>query len=42
MGIYMKFTESLKSNRDFKNVYSKKKSYATKYLVMYALENGLD
>ena len=42
MGIYMKFTESLKSNRDFKNVYSKKKSYANKYLVMYALENGLD
>ena len=38
----MKFTESLKSNRDFKNVYSKKKSYANKYLVMYVLENGLD
>ena len=38
----MKFSESLKSNRDFKNVYGKKKSYANKYLVMYVLENGLD
>ena len=38
----MKFSESLKSNRDFKNVYSKGKSYANKYLVMYVLENGTD
>ncbi len=38
----MKFSESLKSNRDFKNVYSGRKSYANKYLVMYVLENGLD
>lgn len=38
----MKFSESLKSNRDFKNVYSRKKSYANRYLVMYVLENGLD
>ena len=36
----MKFSESLKSNRDFKNVYSSGKSYANKYLVMYVLENG--
>ncbi len=38
----MEFSESLKSNRDFKNVYSKAKSYANKYLVMYVLENGLN
>lgn len=38
----MKFSESLKSNRDFKNVYSRRKSYANRYLVMYVLENGLD
>ncbi len=38
----MKFSESLKSNRDFKNVYSSGKSYANKYLVMYVLENGTD
>ena len=38
----MKFSESLKSNRDFKNVYGRKKSYANRYLVMYVLENGLD
>ncbi|MBQ7942619.1 MAG: ribonuclease P protein component [Lachnospiraceae bacterium] len=38
----MRFSESLKSNRDFKNVYSRGKSYANKYLVMYVLENGTD
>ena len=38
----MKFSESLKSNRDFMNVYNHRKSYANKYLVMYVLENGLD
>ena len=38
----MKFSESLKSNRDFKNVYSNGKSYANKYLVMYVLENGTE
>ena len=38
----MKFSESLKSNSDFKNVYSRGKSYANKYLVMYVLENGTD
>lgn len=38
----MKFSESLKSNRDFKNVYGGRRSYANRYLVMYVLENGLD
>lgn len=38
----MKFSESLKSSRDFKNVYSRKKSFANRYLVMYVSENGLD
>lgn len=38
----MKFSESLKSNRDFKNVYSNGKSYANRYLVMYVLENNLE
>jgi ribonuclease P protein component len=36
----MKFSESLKSNRDFKNVYANGKCYANRYLVMYVLENG--
>ena len=35
----MKFSESLKKNRDFQNVYNKGTSYANKYLVMYVLEN---
>jgi ribonuclease P protein component len=38
----MKFSESLKSNRDFKIVYGKGKSFANKYLVMYVLENGTE
>lgn len=38
----MNFSESLKSNRDFKKVYSRGKSCANKYLVMYVLENGTD
>ena len=42
MRFIMKFSESLKSNSDFKNVYSRGKSYANKYLVMYVLENGTD
>ena len=42
IGIFMKFSESLKSNRDFKNVYGGRKSYANRYLVMYVLENRLD
>ena len=36
----MNFSESLKKNSDFKTVYSKGKSYANKYLVMYVLENN--
>lgn len=38
----MKFSESLKSNKDFKTVYGNGKSYANKYLVMYVLENHLN
>ncbi len=37
---FMKFSDSLKSNMDFQNVYKKGKSYANKYLVMYVLENN--
>ncbi len=36
----MKYSESLKKNQDFRNVYGKGKSRANKYLVMYVLENG--
>ena len=38
----MQFSESLKSNSDFRRVYRGGKSYANKYLVMYVLENGTD
>ena len=38
----MKFSESLKKNTDFQNVYNNGKSYANKYLVMYVLENNLN
>lgn len=37
----MKFSQSLKKNRDFQNVYKKGTSFANSYLVMYILENGL-
>ena len=36
------FSESLKKNDDFQQVYRKGKSYANKYLVMYVLENHTD
>lgn len=36
----MKFSESLKKNKDFQLVYKKGKSYANKHLVMYLLENN--
>ena len=36
----MRFSESLKKNSDFQNVYRNGKSYANKYLVMYVLENN--
>ena len=35
----MKYSESLKKNRDFQNVYRKGKSFANRFLVMYVLEN---
>lgn len=35
----MKFSESLKKNKDFQNVYRKGKSQANKYLVMYLRKN---
>ena len=38
----MKFSESLKKNRQFQFVYKNGKSYANKYLVMYVKENGLE
>ena len=38
----MKFSESLKKNRDFQNVYHNGKSYANRFLVMYVLENQSD
>jgi len=37
----MKFSESLKKNKDFQVVYRKGKSHANKYLVMYVYENNL-
>ncbi len=36
----MKFSDSLKKNDDFKNVYKNGKSYVNKYLVMYVLKNS--
>ena len=35
----MKFSESLKKNKDFSKVYNNGKSFANRYLVMYVLEN---
>lgn len=37
----MKFSESLKKNRQFQFVYKNGRSRANKYLVMYIKENGL-
>ena len=37
----MKFSESLKKNKDFQNVYKKGVSLANRYLVMYVNDNGL-
>ena len=36
----MQFSESLKKNYEFQNVYKKGKSYANKYLIMYIMENN--
>ena len=38
----MKFSESLKKNKEFQTVYKKGKSYGNKYLVMYLLANDLE
>lgn len=38
----MKFSESLKKNKDFQVVYRNGKSYANKYLVMYVRKNELN
>ena len=38
----MRFSESLKKNKDFQKVYNKGKSFANSYLVMYVMENGLE
>lgn len=38
----MKYSESLKKNMDFQNVYANGKSYANRYLVMYVLKNDLN
>ena len=38
----MKFSESLKKNSYFQNVYKNGRSYANRFLVMYVLENHLD
>ena len=37
----MKYSQSLKKNIDFQNVYKCGKSFANKYLVMYVKENDL-
>jgi ribonuclease P protein component len=39
--MWMKFTQSLKKNKDFQHVYKKGESFANKYLVMYVLKNDL-
>ena len=36
----MQNSESLKKNRDFRQVYERGTSYANRYLVMYAMDNG--
>ena len=36
----MKFSESLKKNRDFQHVYKNGRSNANRYLVMYVTDNG--
>lgn len=38
----MKFSESLKKNSYFQNVYKNGTSYANRFFVMYVLENHLD
>ncbi len=38
----MIFTDSLRKNSDFQEVYKSGKSYANKYLVIYTSKNGTD
>ena len=38
----MKFSESLKKNDQFREVYKRGKSLANKYLLIYVLENNLE
>lgn len=38
----MNYTESLKNNNDYKEIYRTGKSYANKYLVMYVKKNEFD
>ena len=38
----MKVLTTLKKNKEYKNVYSRGKSFADRYLVIYFLANGLD
>ena len=38
----MKFSESLKKNSHFQNVYKNGKSYANRFFVMYVLANNLE
>jgi ribonuclease P protein component len=38
----MKFSESLKKNRDFRLVYGRGKSFGGKFFVFYALKNNLE
>ncbi len=38
----MVFSESLKRNSDFRNVYKNGKSFVNKYMVMYVLENNMN
>jgi len=39
--VHMIFSESLKKNSDFRQVYGKGNSFANRHLVMYVLENEL-
>lgn len=38
----MKFSESLRKNSHFQNVYKNGKSYANRFFVMYVLDNNLE
>jgi ribonuclease P protein component len=38
----MKFSESLKKNKDFNKVFKNGESYANRYLVMYVIKNDLE